>query len=307
MKVTGKIFINYRRDDSAPYAVSIAQYLENAFGKDNVFLDVDRLRPGQHFPDVLNERLRDCKVMVVLIGPTWLDGRDEATGSRRIDNPSDWVRLEIAAALAQGVHVIPILVGGGQFPPAHSLPGELRPLADRHHLVLTTNSFRYEMAGLAKDIAPLVAQQKVPARSRWSIMGVAFRLSIIVGIVATAWSLYKMQSEWVAAVQKWTLISMALECAQGHTDEELVQHANPFGLIDISKVNCADKTFLASLKEIRNPKGAVPKLDRWEYTYPDIALTHGISAMVATIGLGLFLVFARWLALWVMGMKRPAS
>jgi hypothetical protein len=106
MKVTGKIFINYRRDDSAPYAVTIAQYLETAFGKDNVFLDIDRLRPGEHFPDVLNERLRDCKVMLALIGPTWLDGRDEATGDRRIDDPYDWVRVEIVAALAQGVHVI---------------------------------------------------------------------------------------------------------------------------------------------------------------------------------------------------------
>lgn len=97
--MSARVFINYRRDDSAPYALSIAQYVENAFLKDNVFIDVDRLRPGQSFAEVLNERLRDCKVMLVVIGPGWLNVGDD-TSTRRLDDPNDWVRLEIATALS---------------------------------------------------------------------------------------------------------------------------------------------------------------------------------------------------------------
>jgi len=273
--VPGKIFVNYRRDDSAPYAVSIAQYLENAFGKDNVFLDVDRLRPGQRFPDVLSQRLSDCKVMLVVIGPTWLDGTDEATGGRRIDNPSDWVRLEIAGALAKGIHVIPILVGGGQFPAAHSLPHELQPLVDRYYVVLTTNGFRYEMAGLVKDISPLAARQKVPARPHWSIIGVAFRLSIVVGLLASGWSLYKMQSEYDAVARSFWRIHFAHLCAQGHSDEALLKHKNEFGLIDISKVHCADGKFLASMEEIRSADRNVTVSD---VDYELLLLDDGLRA-----------------------------
>lgn len=86
--MAGKIFVNYRRDDSAPHALSIAQYLEREFGRANVFLDIDRMRAGEKFPKVLEERLAVSKVMLVVIGPQWLTlkGQD---GTRRLDDPED--------------------------------------------------------------------------------------------------------------------------------------------------------------------------------------------------------------------------
>lgn len=161
-RVPGKIFINYRRDDSASQALNVAQYLESTFGKSSVFIDVDRLKAGQKFPVVLEDKLSQCKVMVAVIGPSWLGARDEATGARRLDNPEDWVRLEIERALARGVHVIPVLVAGASLPKKADLPPSLQPLVEHQYATVTTNGFRNEMAGLARDIAELLGP-----RRRW--------------------------------------------------------------------------------------------------------------------------------------------
>jgi hypothetical protein len=122
--MAGKIFINYRRDDSASHALAVAQYFENNFGKSNIFIDVDRLRAG------LKYKLRQCKVMLAIIGPNWVDARDEKTGNRPIDDPEDWVRVEIERALAQKIPVIPVLVAGATLPSKSDLPQSLQPLLD---------------------------------------------------------------------------------------------------------------------------------------------------------------------------------
>ena len=96
----GKIFINYRRDDSAPHALNIAQYMERIFGSRKVFIDIDRIQLGEQFETLLERRLSECTVMLAIIGPRWSEARDES-GARRLDNPHDWVRLEIARALAR--------------------------------------------------------------------------------------------------------------------------------------------------------------------------------------------------------------
>ena len=80
-----KIFISYRRDDSAANALGIGQYLEHEFGSKNVFIDVD-MRARSNFPSILEQRLAECKVMLVLIGPNWPDAKD-ALGGRRLDAP----------------------------------------------------------------------------------------------------------------------------------------------------------------------------------------------------------------------------
>ena len=79
--MANKIFVSYRREDSAANALGISQYLEREFGGKNVFIDVD-LRAGAKFPVVLEQRLRECGVVLVLIGPHWLEARD-AEGNRR--------------------------------------------------------------------------------------------------------------------------------------------------------------------------------------------------------------------------------
>ena len=159
LTVAGKIFISYRREDSAANALGISQYLEHEFGRKNVFIDVDT-RAGAKFPSVLEQRLAECKVMLVLIGPDWLSAQDDQ-GDRRLENPDDWVRLEIAHALKREITVIPVRVNGAELPKRMTLPEEIRGLLDHQAVSVTTTGFRNEMAGLARDI------RSIPKPIRW--------------------------------------------------------------------------------------------------------------------------------------------
>ncbi len=154
--MAGKIFVNYRRDDSASQALNVAQYLESTFGKNSVFIDVDRLRAGENFPAVLEDTLSRCAVMLTIIGPQWLKLDNHQTNTRRIDNPEDWVRLEIERALARKVPVIPVLIGGAQLPKKSELPASLQALTEHQVATISTNGFRHEMAGLANDLRTLL-------------------------------------------------------------------------------------------------------------------------------------------------------
>lgn len=148
--LSGKIFISYRHDDSGAIALGIAQFLEQRFGRANVFLDID-LQPGQKFADVLEKRLGDCRALLCLIGPRWLDSRDEA-GKERLAQPDDWVRQEIERSLARGITVIPVLVNGASLPVRGGLPEAIRPLLDHHAAIVTNANFRSDMDRLAQAI-----------------------------------------------------------------------------------------------------------------------------------------------------------
>ncbi len=145
-----KVFISYRRQDSGANALGIGQYLEHEFGRKNVFIDVD-MRAGTKFPKVLEQRLAECKVILVLIGPGWLNATDER-GQRRLDDPDDWVRLEIAHALNRNITVIPVRVNGADLPSKGDLPHDIRGLLDHQAVSVTLASFRNEMSGLVRDI-----------------------------------------------------------------------------------------------------------------------------------------------------------
>jgi TIR domain len=173
-----KIFISYRREDSAANALGISQYLEHEFGRKNVFIDVD-MRAGTKFPVVLEQRLAECKVMIALIGPDWLNSRDEE-GQRRLDNSDDWVRLEIAHALKKGVTVIPLRVNGTALPVKATLPADIQGLLDHQAVSVSTSSFRSDMAGLTKDI------RLIPSPWPWRRFGAVatgLLLPLLVGLV----------------------------------------------------------------------------------------------------------------------------
>lgn len=123
-----KVFISYRRIDSAPYTGRIYDRLVAKFGRKNIFKDVDDIPAGVNFATYIQDSLRQCGVELVVIGREWLDNRG-ASGQRRLDDPTDFVRLEIETALQLGLTVIPILLEGTSMPSASQLPEPLRPLA----------------------------------------------------------------------------------------------------------------------------------------------------------------------------------
>jgi TIR domain len=128
-----KVFINYRRDDVASFAGRVYDRLEREFGRDNLFKDVDAIPLGSNFVKVIDEKVAKCDVLLAIIGPGWLDARD-ADGGRRLDDPHDFVRIEIAAALKRKIPVVPIFVDGTPVPKGHQLPKEIKELALRHGL-----------------------------------------------------------------------------------------------------------------------------------------------------------------------------
>ena len=147
----GRIFISYRRADSAGYAGRIYDRLTAHFGKDAVFMDVDTIEAGLDFVEVLQNAVRSCDVLVALIGRGWLNIKDD-TGKRRLDSPEDFVRIEIAAALERDIRVIPVLVDGAPMPRSTELPDNLKPLARRNALQVDHHSFNADARRLISQL-----------------------------------------------------------------------------------------------------------------------------------------------------------
>ena len=122
-----QIFISYRRDDTAGYARAVYAELAKQFGAERVFIDVDDIAAGQSFADVIRGAVNSSSAVLVLIGKRWHGEHDGALG--RLDDPTDFVRVEVAAALTSGASVIPVLLDGAPMPGENQLPEALRSLA----------------------------------------------------------------------------------------------------------------------------------------------------------------------------------
>lgn len=149
--VSPQIFISYRRTDAGGYAGRLVDALSGFYGDRAMFLDHTGIRGGDEFAAELDEALGEAEVMLVVIGPDWLDA--EKNGQRRLDDPDDWVRREVATSLdRRGVRVIPVLVGGAELPAASDLPDPLKPLVDRQVHTLRPDRFDDDVAYLRKSI-----------------------------------------------------------------------------------------------------------------------------------------------------------
>ena len=130
-----RIFLSYRRDDSSGYAGRLYDRLCQHFGRDNLFMDIDTISPGSDFVEAIKDAVGSYDVLLAVIGRQWLTSTDPR-GQRRLDNPEDFVRLEIMTALARNIRVIPVLVGGATMPHPTELPAVLQALARCQALVV---------------------------------------------------------------------------------------------------------------------------------------------------------------------------
>src|SRR5262249_16668493 len=173
-----KIFISYRRQDTAATAIGIGQYLEKEFGRKNVYIDVD-MQAGEKYPAVIQRRLAECTVLLVLIGPNWL----------KLKKPNDWVQLEITYALKEGIAVIPVLIEGAQLPEKETLLFDIQGLVDHQAASVTLSGFRHEMAGLVRDI------WSIRTRKPWRLFGTIAAiiiLSVTAGISVYGFGFYSL-------------------------------------------------------------------------------------------------------------------
>ena len=153
------IFISYRRADSEGYAGRIYDRLQACFGLDRVYMDVTNIGVGENFVDAINQAIGSCRVVIVLIGPRWHMINDEM-GRKRLDDPHDFVRAEVQAALDRDVLIIPVLVHGAKMPKPDELPHEMRSLVGYNPISIHHRRFddgvRYLIAELERYLGDSV-------------------------------------------------------------------------------------------------------------------------------------------------------
>lgn len=152
--MVGGIFISYRRGDARGSAGRLYDDLSDTFGEDLVFRDIEAIDPGVDYVTKIQECVRSCDAFVTVIGHGWLGAVDEA-GRRRLEDPSDFVRREISAALEAGKVVIPVLVQEATMPSEEELPPPLAPLATRNALRITDERWDYDVGLLVARLREL--------------------------------------------------------------------------------------------------------------------------------------------------------
>jgi TonB family protein len=151
------IFINYRREDSSGHAGRLFDALSGHFAG-RLFMDVDTLEPGVDFVEAIEQAVGSCEVLIVVIGREWLTVMD-AAGQRRLDDPADFVRLELETALERKIRVIPVLVQDAPMPRVEELPPSLARLARRNAIELSDARWAYDVERLGRTIQSILKEK----------------------------------------------------------------------------------------------------------------------------------------------------
>lgn len=234
------VFISYRRDDTAGETGRLAEHLERRLGADRVFFDIDAIAPGTDFVEELKRALDQSSVMIVMIGRGWLTAVN-ADGSRRLDDPNDFVHREIASGLERDTRVIPVLVQNVRMPTADVLPPALVSLATRQAMSIQHEEFVDDaeriadtiarLLGDAPAIAPTGTNGSVPASAtvrskRGPLLALAVAATLALGFIAVRWQ--RSASEAKAAAVASAQGDSALRVRQ-QTVDDLVRVATEQG------------------------------------------------------------------------------
>jgi hypothetical protein len=211
------VFICYRREDAPATTGRIYDHLVQSFGEGSVFKDVDSIPLGADFPSHIQRILHQATAQVVIIGPRWLDIRNEA-GQPRLSNPGDFVRQEIETGLSSGIPVIPVLVEGATMPPTQALPASVAPLthlqavnirfdpdfsADVHRLIAAIDSVDTTARGTTArpGVSPAGSAQRSRTRGRGWLVG-SLLVALTVLLVALAITQGVLQFTFNGAVSR---------------------------------------------------------------------------------------------------------
>lgn len=160
--MSGKnIFISYRRQDAAGEAGRLADSLKQYFNEDQIFMDVETIEPGVDFVEAINKAVSSCDVLLAVIGPRWLT-ISHSNGQRRLEDPDDFIRLEISAALKRNIRVVPVLVDDASMPTADQLPAELASLVRRQAHEISNSRWKYDTEQLISTLEKILGVSKPP-------------------------------------------------------------------------------------------------------------------------------------------------
>lgn len=155
------MFISYRRDDSAGHVGRLHDALAARYGSQQIFVDIDHIGPGEDFVRALDDAVAKSMVMLVVIGKRWIV---DESGYSRLQNPNDFVRLEVVAALRRDIMVIPVLVQGAAMPTARELPRDLHDLTTRNAIELSDLRWKEDTARLIADLDRIVKALYAPKK-----------------------------------------------------------------------------------------------------------------------------------------------
>ena len=178
-----KIFISYRRDDSSGHAGRLHDNLIPHFGEKNIFMDIETIEPGEDFHEVIRREIAKCDVVIVMLGKQWLTN---AQGTRRLDDPDDLLRIEVASALANPkIRVIPVLVRGVSMPDPRELPDDIKELPRRNAFELSDARFQYDANKLIRAIKRIRPYSPPPnPKFSWRIALGVVVLGLLLGAVS---------------------------------------------------------------------------------------------------------------------------
>jgi hypothetical protein len=157
-----RIFVSYRQDDSGVWAGRLYDRRSQHFEGDNVFMDIHTIKPGLDFGEVIQEAVGSCDALIAVIGRQWLTSAD-AVGQRLIDNPEDFVRVEITAALKRNMRKSPVLVQSAPMPRSTELPGVLQGLSRQNALEISDMRFHSDVDRLIEVLEPVLWAIEVTA------------------------------------------------------------------------------------------------------------------------------------------------
>lgn len=169
-----KVFISYRREDSAGHAGRLHDYLTKHFGEDRIFMDVVTIKPGINFATEIEDSLKKTNVFILVIGNSWLDIRDTNNKSR-LENSNDFVRLEVETALKLGIPVIPVLVQNSMMPGEDDLPKTIKELAKYNAVRLNDDhwvsdiNYLTDFLELSFKISGSLVQQTTKRFKKWVV------------------------------------------------------------------------------------------------------------------------------------------
>lgn len=186
------IFINYRRQTESGVAGRIYDSLSRDLPGISIFMDVDKLKPGDDFEQGLEKSLASCKVLLAVVGPEWLTMKNSA-GKRRLDDPADFVRRELRTALSKGVHIIPVLVNGARMPDASELPDDIKGFGKRQAMEIRHERYNADVRDLAHAIATIAPGARATTRKYAKLGVAALALAAVLG-----GTYYAVWTQWLS-------------------------------------------------------------------------------------------------------------
>ena len=192
--MSGIVFINYRRSNADAWAGRLHDWLLPRLSADRLFMDVSSIDAGADFVRVMVDKVTEFDVILAVIGPDWAQASD-GEGRRRLDDPGDPVRVELATALAASKIVIPVLCGAAVMPKAEVLPDPLKPLATRNGVSVGHVKFQADMAALQMELDKALARAESRRRAEQERLASEARAAELARIEEAAERRLKTRSE----------------------------------------------------------------------------------------------------------------